>query len=213
MTNLYPNIGRLLNLINAQGYSHKAAAWSLSQQAAFHPLIDLPVGYNITKDAGIDVFSPTKEVFEDFSNFLAVVEEISGREKGVVKVIVPATAVLPVLSVDIPDTSSSLLPTSKPRLRAAKIGSKEVSLYRVQVLPAADVIASPDAIERHREGVMTNWNLDAEHLPNAWKEARYETAVTEAQMIKELLGGEGNSLFTMNVKSEVPKLVNSSNSC
>ena len=166
--------------------------------------MDLPAGYNITKDAGVDVFSPTKEVFEDFTNFLAVVEEISGRKTGVVKVIVPEAAVLPVLSIDIPNNNSNLLSTSNSRLRGAKIESKEVSLYRVLVLPAADVIASPNAIEQHREGVTTKWNLDAGNSPDAWKEPRFETAVTEDRMIKELLVGEENSLFTMNVKCGVP---------
>ena len=208
MTNLYLIIALLLNLINTQGYSHKAASCSLSQLLAFHPLMDLPVGYNIAKVAGVDVFSPTKEVFEDFSSFLAVVEEISGRKTGVVKVIVPATAVLPVLSVDITDKDFNLLRTSKPRLRAANIGSKDVPLYRVQVLPAADVIAGPNAIERHREEVMTRWDLDAGHFPEAWKEARYDTAVTEDRMIKELLGGEGDSTFTVDIECKVPDRLN-----
>ncbi|KAL9122950.1 MAG: hypothetical protein Q9187_000491 [Circinaria calcarea] len=201
--NLYPTTDRVLSLIDTQGYSHKAEAWSLSQQPGYHPLMDLPSGYNITKDAGIDVFSPTKEVFEEFSNFLAVVEEISGRDNGVVKVIVPETAVLPVLSVDLPGMNQTLLPTSKLRLSAAKIESKEVSLYKLQVLPAAEVRVSPEAIEQHRTSLKTKWSLDARHLPDAWKETRFETTVTESQMIKQLLRGAGNSLFTMNVKCNV----------
>lgn len=167
--------------------------------------MDLPSGYNITKDAGVDVFSPTKEVFEDFPNFLAVIEEISGREHGVVKVIVPETAVLPVLSVDLPGMNPAKLPTSKLRLSAANIESKEVSLYKVQVLPAAEITASPEVLGQHRTSLKTQLRLDARHLPDAWKETRFETTVTESQMIKQLLQGAGNSLLTMNVKCEVPE--------
>ena len=50
---------------------------------------NVPEDFNLTMDKGLHVFSPTSSVFHDFPNFLKVVEEIAGREHGVVKVIMP----------------------------------------------------------------------------------------------------------------------------
>lgn len=50
---------------------------------------EVPDGFNHFMDKGLHVFSPTADVFNDFTTFLEVVEAIAGREHGVVKVVVP----------------------------------------------------------------------------------------------------------------------------
>jgi hypothetical protein len=45
--------------------------------------------YNMTVEGGLHIFSPTADVLHDFDNFLLKVEDIAGRERGVVKVILP----------------------------------------------------------------------------------------------------------------------------
>ncbi len=45
--------------------------------------------YNMTVEDGLHIFSPTADVLHDFDNFLIKVEDIAGRERGVVKVILP----------------------------------------------------------------------------------------------------------------------------
>ncbi len=47
------------------------------------------MGYNLSMEDGLYVFSPTEAIFQDFTQFLEGVENIAGRVKGVVKVVVP----------------------------------------------------------------------------------------------------------------------------
>lgn len=46
-------------------------------------------GLNLTIEDGLHVFRPTANVIHDFEKFLLKVEDIAGRETGVVKVILP----------------------------------------------------------------------------------------------------------------------------
>lgn len=41
-------------------------------------------------EQGLHIFTPTRAEFSDFERFLEDVEEVAGRETGVVKVIVPS---------------------------------------------------------------------------------------------------------------------------
>ncbi|KAI9836786.1 MAG: hypothetical protein M1819_000951 [Sarea resinae] len=60
------------------------------------PRRDVPDGFNMHIDKhGLHVFSPTADVYRDFETFLEVVEELAGREKGVVKVVVPKESLEP----------------------------------------------------------------------------------------------------------------------
>ena len=43
----------------------------------------------MTVQDGLHIFRPTADMLQDFGKFLVKVEEIAGRETGVVKVIVP----------------------------------------------------------------------------------------------------------------------------
>lgn len=54
-----------------------------------YPPVVPPLGYNLSMEKGLYVFSPTPSIFREFSKFLECVENIAGRLKGVVKVIVP----------------------------------------------------------------------------------------------------------------------------
>lgn len=52
----------------------------------------IPEGYNgsfFHMEGGLFVFKPTAARFTDFGNFMKEVEELAGRERGVVKVVVP----------------------------------------------------------------------------------------------------------------------------
>ena len=41
-------------------------------------------------EGGLHIFTPTAAAFRDFARFLKGVEEVAGRKRGVVKVIVPS---------------------------------------------------------------------------------------------------------------------------
>ncbi len=56
---------------------------------AYHPDAEVPMGYNLSMEGGLYVFAPTEAIFHDFTQFLEVVENIAGRVKGVVKVVIP----------------------------------------------------------------------------------------------------------------------------
>lgn len=69
--------------------AHNPLALTLSKTPAYLPEGGIPDGFNLSMEKGLHVFSPTANVFEDFPTFLEAVEEIAGREHGVIKVIVP----------------------------------------------------------------------------------------------------------------------------
>lgn len=59
----------------------------------YHPIVKLPKGYggdNLEVVDGVCIFKPSAAIFADFEAFLETVEDIAGRELGVVKVVVPA---------------------------------------------------------------------------------------------------------------------------
>ncbi|KAI9790414.1 MAG: hypothetical protein M1835_000989 [Candelina submexicana] len=97
---------RILQLIASPGYSSiktVALPASASSDHVRKLLEHIPEGYNVSRENGLYVFAPTLKVYRDFSRFLARVEEIAGREYGVVKIIVPKDS----------------LPTSRPMTAAS----------------------------------------------------------------------------------------------
>ncbi|KAI9724726.1 MAG: hypothetical protein M1812_000001 [Candelaria pacifica] len=83
---------RILQLIASPGYSSLSAASTHASASSDYTrklLETIPDGYNVSRENGLYVFSPTLKVYQDFPRFLAKVEEIAGREHGVVKIIVP----------------------------------------------------------------------------------------------------------------------------
>ena len=87
-------IAQITNLLSIPYYSMSAAARYLqvstsTTTSAYQTGGKIPEGFNFCMDKGLHVFSPTASVFKDFATFLGTVEEIAGREYGVVKVVVP----------------------------------------------------------------------------------------------------------------------------
>ena len=79
------NTARIEELLATPRYS----SWSPSEGHIFRPE-SLPRGIDLQIEDGLYVFKPTAAVFRDFERFLKVVEDLSGRKTGIVKVIVPA---------------------------------------------------------------------------------------------------------------------------
>ncbi len=69
--------------------AHNPEAVALAPTPVYVPGGRIPDDFNLSMENGLYVFSPTATVFKEFATFLGVVEEIAGREQGVVKVIVP----------------------------------------------------------------------------------------------------------------------------
>ena len=204
---LLPDPERVTALLNAKRYSTKPActasgAASLAQQPAYQALVDLPPNYNFAMDAGVYVFSPTKEIFDDFASFVEVIEAVAGRKHGVVKVIVPEEVVLPTRSAgpDSPQDGLKLLPSTKVSLRREKVRSNEVLAYHLDTTPAADISVSSLTIEQHRMKVIDKWAIESKQCGDAWREASYETTVDEEDMIRIMLGKEEQMLLTLNVE-------------
>ena len=58
----------------------------------YFPSKPVPPGFQGSyhcEQGGIFLFKPNAEVFRDFPSFLRVVEEIAGRERGLVKIMIP----------------------------------------------------------------------------------------------------------------------------
>lgn len=49
----------------------------------------VPDGFNLCEEEGVYVFSPTAAALSNFETFLEKAEEVAGRRRGVVKVILP----------------------------------------------------------------------------------------------------------------------------
>ncbi|KAI9707331.1 MAG: hypothetical protein M1836_000291 [Candelina mexicana] len=106
---------RILQLIASPGYSssaNAAATASASSDPVRKLLENIPEGYNVSRENGLYVFTPTLKVYRDFSRFLARVEEIAGREYGVVKIIVPKAS----LPTSRPMTAASIAVDTPPGL-------------------------------------------------------------------------------------------------
>lgn len=62
------------------------------KKPAYHATANIPEDFQdaFYMDKGLYVFTPTAEVFNDFTRFLKNVEDMAGRKMGAVKVIVPS---------------------------------------------------------------------------------------------------------------------------
>ena len=98
--NMYTNCGKLTldfverisTILGASGQSLPDVlnpGTSKIKASAYHPSAEIPDDFNLSMENGTFVFSPTKSVLEDFPRFLEVVENVAGREQGVVKVVIP----------------------------------------------------------------------------------------------------------------------------
>ena len=87
-------IAEITDLVGKNYYSfverdHYPEATSILDIPAYLPDGKHPPGFDPIMEKGLHVFQPTAELFNNFSYFLRVVEQIAGRREGVVKVIVP----------------------------------------------------------------------------------------------------------------------------
>ncbi len=86
--------GQITDMLSKAQYTvsagaHDPQALNLAETPAYLAGGEVPDGFNLVMDKGLHVFSPTANVFKEFTTFLETVEAIAGREHGVVKVIVP----------------------------------------------------------------------------------------------------------------------------
>lgn len=88
---IHETLEHILELLASPGYSVTPPSTTEPESTlpAYYPPIDVPLGYNLSMEQGLYVFSPTPGIFREFSKFLECVENIAGRVKGVVKVVVP----------------------------------------------------------------------------------------------------------------------------
>ena len=111
---LKPEIAQTTTLLSMPRYSAPPTTQDMGtsspgKTAAYLYGCKVPDDYNLSMDQGLHIFSPTKSVFEDFPSFLEVVEEVAGREHGVVKVVVPKEWLVGLISVDTLQITDSYL--------------------------------------------------------------------------------------------------------
>ena len=87
---------RINELLKAPRYSPHPSQREMEAQGrkkpAYHATAETPEGIKgaFHMEGGVYVFTPTADAFLDFGSFLKNVEEVAGRELGVVKVIIPS---------------------------------------------------------------------------------------------------------------------------
>lgn len=88
---MHETLEHILELLASPGYAVTPSSTTELESTlpADYPPINAPLGYNLSVEQGLYVFSPTAGIFREFSKFLECVENIAGRVKGVVKVVVP----------------------------------------------------------------------------------------------------------------------------
>ena len=94
LTRLLRGLARINTLLSTPCYSASPTTLESANSMSGEPPCYLnpskiPKDYNLSMEQGLHVFSPTRRVFEDFPNFLEIVENLAGRQCGVVKVVVP----------------------------------------------------------------------------------------------------------------------------
>ena len=182
---------QVVALLKKTGYSEatssKPRVSRHDQQPAYQPLIDIPAGYNFHMDSGTFTFTPTLEIFSNFAAFLAVVEEVAGREEGCVKVIVPHGYLAPI-GPGTPPQGSVMLSTRLIQGTKKPLQSTKLIAYHIKSspMPSQPATATTSAIEKHRREVMDGWALDRNCWANAWKDTFFEDNFKEARMIQHI---------------------------
>ena len=139
-------------------------------------------------DSDIHVFEPTRSVFEDFQTFLKVVEEIAGREVGVVKVIVPPLMV-PSIEENEKISTNQLVPTQRFEMSKMKTTPDSSVVYNVMTTQYGFESADPHIVEDHSRAVSETWNA-VKGLENRMrKEASFGTLLMEKNIVTRLTSG------------------------
>lgn len=138
-------------------------------------------------DCDIHVFEPTRSVFENFGAFLKVVEEIAGREVGVVKVVVPRPTVSP--NQEDEKGNTQLLPTQRFGMTRVETTVETRVLYKVETNRYGFEVADLQAIENHSRTVSETWASVKDEGNQVWKEPSFGTTLREKSMLKRLTSG------------------------
>ena len=174
-------------------------------EVPFNPLMDLPSDYNFEMSSGVRIFKPTARVFSAFSTFLEIVEEIAGREIGVVKVTVP-----PSLMTRTAINLGNVPKIISFRAMMVDMNSEAETTYAYKVVTTPDQSCQadhgPQIIEGHRNEVAARYALSKSQISNAWHEANVETALEEGQMIGRVTNSNGYLLCTPGLKGKVSNL-------
>jgi len=138
--------------------------------------------------SGIHVFEPTCAEFNDFVTFLKVVEEIAGREAGVVKVVVPPLMVPPI-NEDVGFSTKQLVPALRFDMCTLKTTLDSKVVYKVNTTRHGFESADPRVIEEYNSTISEIWNLVTSQGPQLQKEASFRTMLMEKNMGDRLESG------------------------
>ena len=188
---------QVIALLKMAGYSevtsskHRVSPYD--QQPAYQALVDIPAGYNFHMDRGTATFTPTLEVFGNFAAFLAVVEEVAGRENGCVKVIVPQGYLAPI-GPGTPPLDSVMLSTKLIQGTKKPLQSSGPIAYHIKSSPMPSQPADTSAIEQQRREVMDKWALIDASWANAWKDVCFEDTFGESRMIQHICSDDSHMI-------------------
>jgi len=138
-------------------------------------------------DCDIHVFEPDRSVFEDFRSFLKVVEEIAGREVGVVKVVVPRRTIPP--NQEEEEANTQLLPTQRFEMTRVRTSVDTRVLYKIETARYGFELADLQTIENHSRTVSETWASVKGEEDQVWKEASFGTTLKEQSMVNRLASG------------------------
>ena len=151
-------------------------------------------------EAGVWVFSPILDVFNDFANFLQKIEELAGREWGAVKVVPPKRKLTRPALGSMKYESLPVLPALEVRLTQRKLRTDTIRAYQTVYSPATSITASAHEIEKHRTMVVAAWGLSQVQKADAWRESVFENTYTEEQMIQQMSESGNSSLCTIDIE-------------
>lgn len=178
-----------MRIITSPGYSPATSGSHVTHTPPqpYQALSDIPAGYAWRMDCDIHVFEPTRSVFENFGAFLKVVEEIAGREVGVVKVVVPRPTVSP--NQEDEKANTQLLPTQRFEMTRVETTVETRVLYKVETNRYGFEVADLQAIESHSRTVSETWASVKDEGNQVWKEPSFGTTLREKSMLKRLTSG------------------------
>ncbi|MCJ1251821.1 lysine (K)-specific demethylase [Trapelia coarctata] len=181
---------RIREILEAPGYSPVTIGSQMTRAhlQPFQALNDIPDGYSWRMDSDVHVFEPSRSVFEDFETFLKVVEEIAGRNVGVVKVVVPPLMV-PHLEEAEGFSDKQLVQTQSFKMSKMRTTPDTTAVYKVNSSRYGFELVDSDVVEYHDKSVSETWNLVQGQENRTRKEASFGTMLKEKSMIDRLTSG------------------------
>ncbi|KZF20056.1 JmjC-domain-containing protein [Xylona heveae TC161] len=210
---------RINEILYAPSYQSSTAPSDYEQAS----LENIPEGIDITMEEGLYVFHPTLKKYQDFPTLLSEIEEIAGREMGVVKVVVPKESSYPgsagatssvrsttSLSKTVDSLVDGILSSADAqgqKLNPFKLDMtihpntryKEQSVYKVSSCPIPDVPAKQwrEDIEKHRQVLKDKHCLNVDSASDAWSRTNY-TGPSEGEMIESFGDPQEDSVYAMD---------------